>query len=271
VSSPRIIKLRADGEDQPVWAPDAIDAAASGWGSAYLASTPAVLEETAHERAARIIAQGQAEALERIEAARAEAGRIHAEARDRGLKEALDAAQERADRLAAELRARFDAQVAEINREREEFFSRVEPEMAALAVSVAEKVVAQEIATQPEIVLNLVRNSMKRMKERETLRVRLNPEDLELVRQARDDLIAAVDGVQRLELIEDRRVDRGGCIVESRNGNLDARIKTQLTKMERVIAEAACEEQGPTAHGDGTHAEPVPLPTAGEPDRSGPA
>jgi len=261
MSSPRIIKPRSGRDETPAWAPDAIEATGRGGSdSAYLVSPPG-LREAAHERAARVIAEAHAEALTCVEAAKSRAARIHAEAHERGAEEAHRAAQEQHERLAADVRSRLEALVDEITQEREQFFSRVEPEIATLAVSVAEKVVAQEISTQPEIVLNLVRNSMKRMKERESLRVRLNPDDLEMVRAARDDLIGAVDGVRGLDLVEDRRVGRGGCVVESRNGNLDARIKTQLAKMERVITEAA--------HGDTSDPGSLPLPTADQPHGSG--
>jgi len=261
MSSPKIIKPRRERDETPVWAPDAIEAGgAAGCDSAYLVSPPG-LQEAAHERASRVVAEAHAEALACVEAAKSQAARIQAEAHERGAEEAQRTAQEHQDRLAADVRSRLEALVAEITRERDEFFSRVEPEIATLAVSVAEKVVAQEISTQPEIVLNLVRNSMARMKERESLRVRLNPDDLDMVRDARDDLIAAVDGVRRLDLVEDRRVDRGGCVVESRNGNLDARIKTQLAKMERVITEAA--------HGDTSDPGSLPLPTPDQPHGSG--
>lgn len=264
MSSPRIIKTRSEHEQTPAWAPDDIgEACAGGFDPFYLVSGPALPD------AAGLSAQARAEALACIEAAKAQAAQIHAEARDHGLEEARRAAEEHQERLTADVQTRLCGLVDEINREREQFFGRVEPEIVSLAVSVAEKVIAQEIAAHPEIVLNLVRNSMKRMKERETLRVRLNPQDLEVVRAAREELISAVDGVQRLELVEDRRVDPGGCIVESRNGNLDARIRTQLSKIERVISEAACGEQGRTTHGDSADAGSFALPTAGQPHGSG--
>jgi flagellar assembly protein FliH len=161
--------------------------------------------------------------------------KLKSQARQQGLEEARALAQQELQKKLKEL----EQQGEEMEAERRLFFDKVEPELARLAVGIAEKVIAKELETSPEIVIGLVRNAMKRMRERETLRVRLNPEDLPLVKAAREDLMAEVNGVNKLDLQEDRRVGPGGCMVESSNGVLDATIKTQLEKLEQVIIEAS--------------------------------
>lgn len=168
-------------------------------------------------------------------ASETEAAQITAQAYQQGLEEGRAIARQESQAKLEELDRRGD----EMEAERRLFFDKVEPELARLAVGIAEKVIAKELETNPEIVIGLVRNAMKRMREREMLRVRLNPEDLPLVKAAREDLIAEVNGVNKLDLQEDRRVARGGCMVESSNGILDATIKTQLEKLEEVITEAS--------------------------------
>jgi len=133
--------------------------------------------------------------------------------------------------------ARLESLSAALQVERSEFFARIEPELVRLAVSIAEKVVQRELELRPETVLDLIRSGMKRVRDREVLRVSVNPRDVERVKEARDDLVSAVDGVRKLEVIEDRRVDPGGCVIESPNGTLDARISTQLDEISRVLAD----------------------------------
>ena len=158
-------------------------------------------------------------------------------ARERGLGEGMRAA-ETAYRTKL---ARLDALVATLGEERGEFFDRVEPEVVRLASAIAEKIIGEEMELRPERVVDLVREAMKRLRDREALRIRLSPQDMDLVKEARDDLIGSVDGVRKLELVEDRRVDRGGCVIESENGALDARVKTQMAEIERVLGEVGAE------------------------------
>ncbi|UCC68839.1 MAG: hypothetical protein JSV79_02625, partial [Armatimonadota bacterium] len=139
---------------------------------------------------------------------------IHEAAHQQGLAQGIRAAEESYRAKAA----RLDSLSAALQQERAEFFSRVEPELVRLSIAIAEKVIQRELELRPDAVLDLVRSAMKRLRDRETIRVSVNPRDLDNVKHARDDLIAAVDGVRKLEIIEDRRVGPGGCVIESPNG-----------------------------------------------------
>ncbi|MCX7992541.1 MAG: FliH/SctL family protein, partial [Fimbriimonadales bacterium] len=71
------------------------------------------------------------------------------------------------------------------------------------------------------------------------IRIRVNPLDLELIRQNRAALLNIVDGVEGIEIVEDRRVDQGGCVIETEQGVYEARIRTQISELERAMREAA--------------------------------
>jgi len=183
-------------------------------------------------------------------------GAVEEAARERGLSRAIAAAE---GSYRAKLE-RLESLTAALEAERKQFFDRVEPELVRLAVSIAEKVIGRELELRPETVVDLVRSAMKRLRDRERLRVSVNPTDLERMKEARDDLISAVDGVRKLEVVEDRRVDPGGCVIESPNGTLDARIRTQMDEIGRALGELMPESE------EGDDAGPEPLPPGPEPD-----
>lgn len=195
------------------------------------------------EVAGHVILEAQAKAYEKMVEAESEAKLIRKRAYDEAFLAGKEAAQQELEAKRTELATLLE----EVEAERVSFFDRMEPEVARLSITIAEKVIARQLEVHPETVVDLVKNAMRRMQERETLRVRLNPDDVPIVRAAREDLLSEINGVQKLELIDDRRVGRGGCVVESNNGVLDARIKTQLEEMERVIEEAATRGKAPSA------------------------
>jgi flagellar assembly protein FliH len=156
--------------------------------------------------------------------------------------------------------AKLDALSASLESERVGFFDRIEPELVRLSVSIAEKVIGQELELRPEIVVGVVRSAVKRLRDREHLRVSVNPGDIERVKEAREDLISAVDGVRTMDIVEDRRVGAGGCVIESPSGTLDARIQTQIDEISRALGEATAvlsEGKDHQDHGD-TQSHPVP-------------
>jgi len=108
-----------------------------------------------------------------------------------------------------------------------------------LAVAIASKVVGHEVEEHPELVVEQARGCIRRLQEREHVRIRVNPEDVDTMRQAKEELIAAFDGVRRIDVVDDRRVGKGGCVVESESGSLDARLDRQLKEVEQVLLEAS--------------------------------
>lgn len=162
---------------------------------------------------------------------------VESAARAEGLAKGMQAAEEA---YRAKL-ARLERAAERLQAERTQFFDRLEPELVRLSVAIAEKIIQRELELRPETVVDIVRCAVKRLREREALRVSVNPADFERVREARDDLLATIDGIRKLDVLEDRRVDRGGCVIESPTGTLDARIRTQLDQVARGLGDAMAE------------------------------
>lgn len=137
------------------------------------------------------------------------------------------------------LRAQVEQVAQSVQAQYQAYLQQAEAQMLELALEVARKVVREELKLQPEHALAIVRDVLRRVQGFVQIRVRVNPLDLELIRQNRAALLHIVDGVEGIEIVEDRRVDPGGCMIETEQGIYDARIKTQLGELERVMREAA--------------------------------
>ncbi len=137
------------------------------------------------------------------------------------------------------LRAELQRALSAVHAQYEAYLQTAESQMLELALEVVRKVVREELRLQPEHVRAIVREALRRVQGFGRLRIRVNPLDIETVRQHRPALLQIVDGAEGIEIIEDRRVDPGGCIIETEQGVYDARIRTQLGEIERVLREAA--------------------------------
>jgi flagellar assembly protein FliH len=65
--------------------------------------------------------------------------------------------------------------------------------------------------------------------------VQVNTLDLELVREAIEPMVATLGGIDNIEVQEDRRVSRGGALVRSAAGEVDATIETKLERAREVL------------------------------------
>jgi flagellar assembly protein FliH len=235
IAAPAPARPPAFGDD-PVF--DALEAHEFG--------VPHVDFEAVHAEAAKLIddASAQAEALlraaqERATALLADTQKLAAESEanaqregyERGLAEGRAAAQSEMDEMLATMRNLIEMARAE----RHKIIESAEPEIVRLAVSIAERILHQHVAVDRNAVLEMARSAIMRIVHRETVTVRVNPADIETMREHREQLMAMND-IDNLRIIEDQRVDRGGVVLETEAGTVDAKISTQLREVRRLLS-----------------------------------
>jgi flagellar assembly protein FliH len=131
----------------------------------------------------------------------------------------------------AALQAAADA----VSAERDRQSSVVEAAAVALALQIAEQAIGAQVAARPDSVVDVVRGALRRLVERERVTILVNPEDLELVRTASETLVAELGGMENCDVQAERRVPRGGAIVRTVEGEVDATLPTKLSRAREVL------------------------------------
>jgi flagellar assembly protein FliH len=166
--------------------------------------------------------------------AESDADAVRAEARQQGLAEGREEA------LAA-LTPGLEALSQAAEAVRADQFARaerLEAHAVDLALFLAEKVIGGALAVQPDRVVEAVRGALRGIVERERITVLVHPEDLELVRDAMDDVRASLGGIEHCVVEAERRVSRGGAVVRTPDGDVDARVETKLLRAREVVEAA---------------------------------
>jgi len=212
-------------------------------GRAAPAATPAVDPDALRREAEDVLARARAEAAEIAGDALVQAAALREAAWREGTHAGRAAAQEA---VGAEMRALWEARgaalrdevagvVAQIGTARAQLWQRQEAEMVALCLDIARQVVKTEVTQNPEVVRAVIANALRRITDKDNVRVRVSLADAPSVKEARQDLMETVDGLRHLEIIDDRRVGAGGCVIETNAGTVDARIETQLSEVARAL------------------------------------
>ncbi len=111
--------------------------------------------------------------------------------------------------------------------EKKKMLTEGESSMIQLAVHVAEKIVNKEVEKDNEIVINTIKKSLKLISDKTDLIVKLSARDLEVVKNRIPDIISVFDDIGSLKVSVDDRVKKGGAIIETNSGTIDARLKIQ--------------------------------------------
>lgn len=187
-----------------------------------------------------------------LEEARKEAEAIKEEAYKKGLKEGYDKgfAQGYAEGVKEgkaqyeELLTLLKGMIDEIKSSKEKLLGEIEPEVIAIIKIVLRKLLLREIKLDEELVLRVVKSAVKKLEERSKIVLRVNPDDLPKVVEKREELFRSIEGLKELDIVEDPRVGKGGCIVEGGVGVVDARIERQIEEVEKFIDKILREGRG---------------------------
>lgn len=102
--------------------------------------------------------------------------------------------------------------------------------LLALALDVAKQMLREALRVRPELVLPVIREAVSSLPQAsQHPHLKLHPEDASLVRS----LMADELNHFHWKLIEDSRVERGGCRVETANSEIDA---TMESRWKRILA-----------------------------------
>lgn len=125
--------------------------------------------------------------------------------------------------------------LVQIEAERDRVAAELEEAAVGLALQIADKALTAAITAHPERVVDVVRGALRCLVERERVTILVHPEDLPLLRDAADGLVGQLGGIEHIEVQEERRVQRGGAIVRSTTGEIDARLQTKLDRAREVL------------------------------------
>ncbi len=83
-------------------------------------------------------------------------------------------------------------------------------ETVPLAIAIAEKLVARQIDSDPEILMNWIANSVHTIQSARKIQLRMNPLDASHMKSSLDSLLLEMQRTVSIELIEDEKVQREG-------------------------------------------------------------
>ncbi|HSA07092.1 MAG TPA: FliH/SctL family protein [Candidatus Gastranaerophilales bacterium] len=137
--------------------------------------------------------------------------------------------------LSAEEIKKLNAAINEFITAKERVMQNAIPDIALLAVKAAEKLIKKELKIDETIILKVVTDVIKSISKDETeIRIKTNPNDAELVRENLPELFPYNQST-KIMVIPDESVDWGSCIVETKNGIVDAKFSTQLQVLQKAL------------------------------------
>ncbi|MBN1410825.1 MAG: flagellar assembly protein FliH [Spirochaetales bacterium] len=163
--------------------------------------------------------------------------KVEKEAFDRGFREGHEQGFKSGSDEVKRLVERLQLIITRAIERRNAIIEESETQLINLVLLIANKVIKVISENQKNVVINNVIQALRKLKGRGDVIIRVNLSDIELVSTSKQFLQEQVENVNNITVLEDSSVDKGGCIIETDFGQIDARISSQLNELEEKIME----------------------------------
>lgn len=128
--------------------------------------------------------------------------------------------------------------------------NKFEESLTSLAKMMAEHILQREISDDAEIIITQARKAIESLDDDEVFKIRINPDDMKVLKDARSELSTDSSLMKNVEISPDESISKGGCILETSAGTIDARISKQLAKLKKKIDDVAVSDKTYTEEED---------------------
>ncbi len=104
-----------------------------------------------------------------------------------------------------------------------------------LALRAAKKIVGRELQSNPETIVDIVRQTLKPVTQNHHIRIFVAKEDKEILEQKKKELKAILEQVQTFIIEEKEDITPGGCIIETEAGIINASLENQWRALESAF------------------------------------
>lgn len=197
-----------------------------------------------------LLQQAREQAQQIIDQAQQQAQQIHHDAQLLGhATGSLEAEAEFEAAVEAEVQRRLSEQLqycipplqsatTQLLTEREQLLLQWESALVRLSLRLAERIVRRELEINPAAPRALIAEVLQLTAGASSIALRMNPADIAQIEAHPSDWHQLLSSPNAVKVIPDHTITRGGCLVETDAGDIDATIETQLNRIAEELLPA---------------------------------
>ncbi len=205
--------------------------------------------EAARVEAARIIAEAQTQAATLADEA---APRGFAEGREQGLVEGREEGcqvgrEETIGQYTEQLASLAESWTAAIDAfetDRSAALQTAREDIVELAMAMAARITRRVIEADPSVVQDQVAEAISLVSASSVMALSINPDDRKLVQAVLPALCERLEAGKHVELRDDPLVERGGCVLSTGKGVIDATLEKQIERIAEVLLPNSSAKRG---------------------------
>jgi flagellar assembly protein FliH len=198
-----------------------------------------IIRQQAQDDSQKIIEEAEKKATEIIASAKEKMDEQLKNGYNDGFKKGQEAGFKEGNLEAQRLTDRLHTIIERMMDKRQEILAETEQQIVDLVLLMTRKIVKVISENQRNIVVSNVVQALRKVKGRGDVIIRVNLNDVAMTSQHINDFLKTAENIKNITVVEDSTVDRGGCVIETDFGAIDAKIVSQLNEIEQKILEVS--------------------------------
>ena len=126
-------------------------------------------------------------------------------------------------------------QVAQLEKEIQSVREELQKVVMPVAVKAAKKIVMTELSSHPEVIEEIVANTLKTVAQHKRIVLYVNKKDFERIESNKNTYKKIFDELESLSIREREDVEQGGCVIETEIGIVNARLQDRWKTLEAAF------------------------------------
>jgi type III secretion protein L len=128
--------------------------------------------------------------------------------------------------------SRFNTLLIQLNEEIKHLTQEFQKQILPIALKAAKKILGEEIKLYPDRIVDIVIQALKPLTEHRKIKIYANKEDLQILEKEKPRIKEILKEVEILSILERSDVQKGGCIIETEAGIINAQLENQWNALE---------------------------------------
>ena len=127
-------------------------------------------------------------------------------------------------------------QIAVLEQEIKKVRSDLEKMLIPVALKAAKKILGKQIELSDDTIVDIVSTALKAVAQHKRITIYVNKKDLDPLEKHRARVKEVFENLEVLSIRERNDIARGGCIIETEGGIINAELENQWVALERAFA-----------------------------------
>ena len=131
--------------------------------------------------------------------------------------------------------AEFNRQILHYQQRITQMEHELQKMILPLALKAAKKIVGKELLLNPEVIVDIVRHTLKHVTQNHHIKIYISKEDRASLEDAKEDLKKMLEHVKTFKIEEKEDLAPGNCIIETEAGIINATLENQWRALEAAF------------------------------------